>query len=479
MRYKVMVLAALVTWVASPAVAQQKPWENLQPEQKFPQEVLEQWKSQTPAPATVQPTATPQEESLMIKLPSSLVKTQEDITKLEDFLRAVSLIEKAYHREVSGKELFELFTKSLEKLDPHMAVLSADDVKTFHESLSGKFAGIGAEISKSMDSEKSGIVALPLPDRPAAKAGLIAKDIIVTIDKKSTADMTLFEATNLLKGPADSKVDVTVWRDSEKKLLDFTIVRAEIKIPLVASAELKQGYGKVRLMAFGEDASGQVRAAITKLKKENNGPLKGLAIDLSNNPGGLLDEAALMLRKFLGDSYADDKAAIIISTESRERITPIITARGGEDILDGAPLVVLVNGGSASASEIFSGVCQLHGRCTVAGPEKSFGKGTVQTEMPLPSGGAFKMTTSQYLIGSSGCERPVQSLGITPDIMLKAPDGKLITEREASFANALKTSGVSTANCNYTFSVPAGHKAAAHEILNTFGYQAIDPPKTN
>ncbi|MBI4068322.1 hypothetical protein HY413_02855 [Candidatus Kaiserbacteria bacterium] len=416
------------------------------------------------------------------------------------------LYEYAYYatNEWTGEEVAGQFiTEGLTSLTPHDQAFTPKEARQFESMFIG-FGGIGMEIKKSEDPALPGIAGSPIPDSPSAKAGVQTGDVVVEICAKpvkedaqtgtakvdeaapetcrSTANMPLENAVELLRGPINSTVRVIVRRAGTTHPLPIVITRDEIQMPLVKEAKLESGYGYIRLLAYGKTTVSGIIAAVQKMKAENKGPLKGLLIDEKNNIGGDLEVVHALLNTFLAAShYKDNESAVTISEEHRGKIQATHSVRDpeipGVDILNGAPLVVEVNAGSASAAEIFAGVCQIHGRCTVVGTEPSFGKGTVQVMFPLQSG-KVKITVAQYLIGPRGCEKPVQNIGIIPDILLKLDEKKKPETppwHEKDYPNALLTSTPSTAHCKYHFSVPAEHQKAAREMLKVFGLEPKDP----
>lgn len=457
---------------------------------KMPQSVLDRLPKRQQVPQAQQPPPTG------IALPQGLFETEEDKQAWMELVEMITVFERQYHRKPTGKEMAGWLRNGLENADPHTQVLEAREAKDLHDRIGGEFGGVGMEIEKIRDPElPHGIRVLPLPDHPAEKAGIRPKDIVIEIcpvieekgaDKidtcRKTASMTLPDAVDLLKGPIKSKVHVVVWREGKAEPLRFTITRDNVVVNPIKKAEIKDGYAYIEIRAFTEGLADKFRTTLKDLEAKHGKPLKGLTIDVGKNPGGLLHEAHFMLVSLLsGSAYVNGDAAIIISQEARGKIKPISSAQGAKDVMKGAPIVVIVSGASASASEILAGVLQLHGRASIAGVEKSFGKGTIQEITPLQnSKSELRLTVAQYLIGSKGCEKAVQGIGVSPDILLKKQAGDLLVEsREDAFENALPSSTVSNANCKYTFSVPAEHKVVAREMLKTFGFEVQEPPKTN
>lgn len=430
----------------------------------------------------------------------------EVVEKIKDF----------YHRELTEEELIDIRIRcslaleqdpSMEvcmaRLDPHSSYMTPDKWIESQEDMQGlPFGGVGLSVEQS-ENPPGILIEAPTSGGPSERAGVQAQDMIIEIEvtkengrkvMQSTAGMTLKRAVELLRGEVNTTVRFVVKREGHAEPIPFTITRELIKVSLVSKKELKRtssgNFGYIRLTSFRERATSEVRSAILALseesKKNNGQPLSGLILDLRDNPGGLLGEANGVQDLFLSrDRYKkpgrgfgrtfDSDAATTVQTESRGRIEPEHITGSARDVIDGAPLVILVNGRSASASEIVSGVSQKHGRAIVAGVERSYGKGTVQTIIPLPHGGALRLTISQYLIGSVGCATPVQGVGITPDILLKRrPDEKPTRQHEEDRERSLATSTVSSANCRYNFGVPTEHRKTALIMLRAFGLEPID-----
>ena len=250
-------------------------------------------------------------------------------------------------------------------------------------------------------------VVSPIDDTPAAHAGIKAGDLIVKLDKKPVKGLTLNEAVKIMRGKPGTGIDLTVVRKGENKPLVINVVRAKIMVKSVKYRTLAPGFGYVRISQFQERSGHDLRKAIDKLKKENKNGLKGLVLDLRNNPGGLLDAAVAVSDTFL-------KKGVIVSVRGRNPAADMKYQANPTDWLKGAPLVVLINGGTASASEIVAGALQDDRRAVIMG-EQSFGKGSVQTVVPLGNDTAIKLTTARYYTPK---DRSIQAQGITPDIIV-------------------------------------------------------------
>lgn len=334
----------------------------------------------------------------------------------------------SYVEEVDDKKLIEsAINGMLVSLDPHSSYLDEQSFKYMNEQTKGKFGGLGIEVTMENGVVK---VVSPIDDTPAAKAGIKSGDYITNIDGEQVVGMSLNDAVDKMRGKVGSKVKLTIRRINEKPF-DVTLKREEIKIQSVKS-DIKGGdVAYVRITSFSEDTDKNVEKAVKKIQKELKNNLKGLVLDVRNNPGGLLDQAVNISDLFLEQGE-------IVSTRSRnEEDTVRYTAKEG-DILNGLPIVVLINDGSASASEIVAGALQDHKRAVVIG-EKSFGKGSVQTVIPLDKNRAMRLTTARYYTPSG---RSIQAKGIEPDVEVHPAKIEEIKNEfgfsEAEYSNALK-----------------------------------------
>lgn len=334
------------------------------------------------------------------------------------FTNAITQVKDYYVQPISDKKLLEDAIRGmLSGLDPHSEYLDEDSYKTLLMTTSGAFGGLGIEVTGEYGVLK---VISPIDDTPASRAGIKPGDYIVAINNKLVNEMTLREAVDEMRGKKGTHVTLTVIRKNEKKPLNFNLVRDEIRITSVKGKMLDDGYGYIRITEFQEPTTELMISEIDKLKKDNGGKLKGLVLDLRNNPGGLLETAVQVADVFLDPSKLNDKYNdLIVYTEGRlpnskysAKITPKPNAG---DILDGAPMVVLVNEGSASASEIVAGALQDYRRAMIIGIQ-SFGKGSVQTVLPLDQTHAIKLTTALYHTPSG---RLIQNKGITPDVRVE------------------------------------------------------------
>lgn len=336
-------------------------------------------------------------------------------TDVNRFTNAISQIKEYYVQPISDKKLLEDAIRGmLSGLDPHSEYLDQDAYKTLLLATSGEFGGLGVEVTGEFGVLK---VVSPIDDTPAAKAGIKPNDYIVALDGKLVNEMTLDEAVDKMRGKKGSTITLTVIRKGEKNPIPFKLTRDTIRIVSVKSNLIAPGLGYVRISQFQEPTTELMIAEIQKLKKESGGSLKGLVLDLRNNPGGLLDTAVQISDVFLDNKSLENNKfnRVVVYTEGRLPSSQYKAKATPGDILNGAPMVVLVNEGSASASEIVAGALQDYGRAVIVGIT-TFGKGSVQTVMPLDSTHAIKLTTALYHTPSG---RIIQNKGILPDISVE------------------------------------------------------------
>jgi carboxyl-terminal processing protease len=325
--------------------------------------------------------------------------------ELRTFTEIFGRIKRDYVEPVSDKKLLEDAIRGmLSGLDPHSAYLVADEYQELKEGTTGQFGGLGIEVTMENGFIK---VVSPIDDTPAQKAGIKAGDLIVKLDDKPVKGMSLTDAVKMMRGEPGSKILLTVVREGAETPLKITVARDVIKVKSVKSRTLDKGYGYVRISSFQSGTGDNLDESLATLKKENGGNLKGLVLDLRNNPGGVLDAAVRVSDAFL-------TSGLIVYTEGRIENSEMRFSAAPDDLLNGAPIVVLINAGSASASEIVAGALQDQKRAIIMG-EKSFGKGSVQTILPTTNGAAIKLTTARYFTPSG---RSIQAEGIEPDISL-------------------------------------------------------------
>jgi carboxyl-terminal processing protease len=329
--------------------------------------------------------------------------TYEDLKVFTDVL---GLIQKDYVEETKSKDLIYGAIKGmLETLDPHSAFMPPNMYKEMQEETKGRFEGLGIEITIK-DSVLT--VVSPIEGTPAYKAGILAGDQIVKIDGEPTKNFTLMDSVKRLRGPKGTKVTISILREGFAKPKDVTLVREVIPMRSVRHELLEKNYGYLRISQFQEKTDDEFEKAMKALQEESKGTLKGLILDLRNNPGGLLDQAVKISDRFI-------ESGLIVSVEGRKEDQKMKFYAHPDGNLAHYPLVVLVNGGSASGAEIVAGAIQDQGRGIIVGTQ-TFGKGSVQTIIPLKDGSGLRLTTARYYTPNG---RSIQAKGIMPDIIVK------------------------------------------------------------
>ncbi|MEO6975091.1 MAG: S41 family peptidase [Gallionella sp.] len=368
------------------------------------------------------------------------VSTPLPVEELRAFSEVFGRIKSDYVEPVTDKALItNAISGMLNGLDPHSAYLDADAFKELQVGTHGEFGGLGLEVGM-----EDGVVKVisPIEDTPAYQAGIKPGDFIIKIDRTLIKGMALNDAVKRMRGKPGSKVVLTIIRKNEPKPFEITLTRAVIKVRSVKFKLIEPGYGFVRITQFQEMTGQNLATALEKLVTENKGPLKGLVLDLRNDPGGLLTAAVAVSSAFL------PKNALVVYTEGRTEDAQMrLTAnpdnylrsntdkdylKNVPDSIKGVPLIVLVNAGTASASEIVAGALQDHKRAVIMG-EQTFGKGSVQTVLPLGNGTGIKLTTARYYTPGG---RSIQAKGIQPDILVEDPasagrDSSIFRLREA------------------------------------------------
>jgi carboxyl-terminal processing protease len=348
-------------------------------------------------PVSAAPTTAPAAQTqAQAPLPWQQVRLLADVMQLvkEDYVQPVddsTLIDNAISGLLAG-------------LDPHSAFLDKNDYQQMQIITTGEFGGLGLEVTQR---DGAVVVVSPIDGTPAAQAGIQSGDIILQVNGASLEGMNLDNAVALMRGKPGSEITLTILRQGAAKPLEFKLTRAEVHMASVRSQLLQPGYGYVRISQYSEDTGDGVINAVKSLNKKNSAPLKGLILDLRNNPGGLVDAAVAVSDAFLN-------SGIIVSARGRAPDSNFVRHATPGDILSGAPIVVLVNGGTASAAEINAGALQDNHRALILGTQ-TFGKGSVQTIIPLPDGAAIKLTTSLYYTPSG---HSIQAEGIKPDILV-------------------------------------------------------------
>ncbi len=326
--------------------------------------------------------------------------------QLQKFSKIMEIVRRSYVKEVDDEQLIDgALSGMLSSLDPHSTYLDKEMYKQMQVDTTGKFGGLGIEISAAEGAIR---IIAPIEDTPADRAGILAGDMIIKIDKQLTRDMSLPEAVKLMRGKPGTPIMLTIVRNGEAQPLEIHIVRDIIKVKSVKIDFVSPGYAYLRITQFQERTAELLKADVAELKKKAGGELYGAVLDLRNNPGGLLDQAVAVSDLFL------DKGGIV-STRSRTGRNLSFEAKTG-DVLDGVALTVLINNGSASASEIVAGALQDNHRAVLLGTQ-SFGKGSVQSVVGLPDGSAIKLTTALYYTPSG---TSIQATGIVPDVPVEA-----------------------------------------------------------
>ncbi len=334
--------------------------------------------------------------------------SESSYEELETFANVLAIVQKNYVEPVSTKQLINgAITGMLASLDPHSAYLTPELYKDLQIETRGSFGGLGIEITI-----KNGVLTVvsPIEDTPAYKAGIKSNDQIIKIDSNFTKDMTLTDAVKAMRGPKGSKITLTIHREGVPELFTVPLIRDVIKIKSVKSKELPAGYDYIRVSTFQEHTDDDVEAALQKFQKEHGGKIKGLVLDLRDDPGGLLNQAV-----HVADDFLD--GGMIVYTEGRLESQKQKYLSHKKDNYVEYPMVVLVNGGSASASEIVAGALQDHRRAAIVGTQ-TFGKGSVQTILPLDDKSALRLTTARYFTPNG---RSIQAVGITPDVVVEQP----------------------------------------------------------
>jgi len=327
------------------------------------------------------------------------------VEELRTFSDVFGRIKNDYVEDVEDSEMLNNAIRGmLSGLDPHSSYLDQEQFKELQVGTSGEFGGLGIEVGMEDGFVK---VIAPIDDTPAQRAGIEACDLIIRLDDTPVKGLTLNEAVKIMRGKPGTVLRLTVVREGVDQPLKIDIKRDIIKVKSVKSRMLEDGFGYVRISQFQSKTAENMVDAIEKLKKDSDGALKGMVLDLRNNPGGVLNGAVAVSDAFL-------KKGLIVYTEGRVSDSKLRFNATPDDILDTAPMVILVNQGSASASEIVSGALQDHHRAIVVGTP-TFGKGSVQTILPLSNGTAVKLTTARYYTPSG---RSIQAEGIKPDIEL-------------------------------------------------------------
>lgn len=328
------------------------------------------------------------------------------LDEIRTFTEIFSKIKDDYVEDVDDKKLLENAIRGmLQGLDPHSTYLDEDAYKELQEGTSGEFGGLGIEVGYEDGFVK---VISPIDGTPAQRAGIKAGDIIIRLDNKSVKGISLMEAVKMMRGKPGSKITLTIVREGENKPFEISIVRDIITVENIKTETIEPGFTYIRISNFQTHTVDDLKKGLIKLKNENNNNIKGLILDLRNNPGGLLNAAVGVSDLFLNNG-------LIVYTEGRIKDSKLKFNAKPSEMLKDTPIIILVNGGSASASEIVAGALQDHKRAVIMG-EKTFGKGSVQTILPMNDRTALKLTTARYYTPSG---RSIQASGIEPDMIVK------------------------------------------------------------
>ena len=414
---------------------------------------------------------------LLVPMPASRAADQpaakpdsssDTYRQLDLFGEVFERVRADYVDEVSDQQLIEAaITGMLSSLDPHSSYMNAKNFQDLQVEVQGQFGGLGLEVTMENGLVK---VVSPIDDTPAANAGLKPNDLIIAIDGQTVQGMTLADAVNKMRGPVNSAIKLSIKRDGRDPF-DVTLKRAVVKIQSVKSQPQGDDVGYIRISSFNEQTDSGVKAAIKSLQSKEGSKLTGIVLDLRNNPGGLLDQAIAVVNDFV------DKGEIVSTRGRRPEDAQRYDAKAPGDLTHGLPMVVLINGGSASASEIVAGALQDHHRAILLGT-RSFGKGSVQTIIQLPGHGAMRLTTARYYTPSG---RSIQAEGIEPDIVVEPAKIEKINEgqiqHEADLPGALKNTDPNQANKAKPPAAPAQQSPAAKPGASSD--QSAPPDQTN
>lgn len=343
---------------------------------------------------------------LFLTVPHSKAYAYSDkiYKELSTFTKVLNIVDENYVTPVDEKKAIDgAIQGMLSSLDPHTVYLSPDIYKYFSSDTRGRFGGLGIEVSV-----RDGVLTIisPLEGTPAWDAGIKSGDKILFIDSQTTKNMSLGEAVQYMRGPVGKKITLTLWRPGVERPRTVTLARQLIKVPSIKTEDLGDGYGYFRIVQFQEGTAKSLKKNIEDFKEKNGGKFSGLILDLRDNPGGLLIESVKVSDYFL-------KKGVIVSTKGRQGVTEVKKAHA-PGTLENVPMVIMINGGSASASEIVAGALQDNNRAKLVGTT-SFGKGSVQTVIDLNNGGAVKITVAHYYTPK---DRLIDGKGIAPDLML-------------------------------------------------------------
>ncbi len=346
--------------------------------------------------------------------------------EVQRFSNAINQIKKYYVNQPDDKELFDNAIRGmLTGLDPHSTYLNEEDFRELQTSTNGEFGGLGIEVTMENGVVK---VVTPLVDTPAFKAGIKAGDYIIKLGDQAVQGLELKDAVQIMRGKPGTKIDLTILRKGKEKPINISVVREKIQIQSVKSKLLDKQFGYIRLTQFQALTNQDMLESLKQLKQESGGQLKGLILDLRNNPGGLLDSAIQISDAFINNDKVGDEEKIVY-TEGRLPGTQFTALANPGDVLNNAPIVVIINNGSASASEIVAGALKDNKRAIILGT-RSFGKGSVQTVLPLDEKRGIKLTTALYYTPSG---TSIQAKGISPDIVVEEVSVEKSDKANAAF----------------------------------------------
>lgn len=343
--------------------------------------------------------------------------------EMDQFSKSIEAIQHYYIKKIDDRTLLDnAINGMVTRLDPHSSYLNKDELKNLETTVSGEFVGVGIELTTDRGMLR---VISAIHDTPAEKAGIKPGDLIVKVDNKLIQDMTINEAIKHIKGKPGTNVTLTIIRKGEDKPLSINVKRETVKLESVKSKLLTPDFGYARLSIFQGPVAIQLHAAIEKLKNDSNNQLKGFILDLRSNPGGLLDVSADVVSLFLDKNKTERYHNVVVYTKGRIQNADSRYYAKDNDLIPNVPMVVLINGGTASASEIVAGALQDYKRAVIMGT-RSFGKGSVQTVIPIDENSALKLTTALYYTPSG---REIQARGIEPDVIIPelAVDEKQMT----------------------------------------------------
>jgi carboxyl-terminal processing protease len=401
--------ALLLALLASPAFAQD-------PADAPPTAPVET--PQAPAEPPAPPAESPQAPAAEVIAPPPATAEAGPIEELRRYVFVFRAIKDAFADPISDQELMRAALRGLlADLDPHSAYLEKERADQLTEMTTGKYVGIGVELE--MRANRQLTVVAPVDGGPAARAGIQSGDVIVAVDDKPVGRRDVDSASQGLRGPPGSSVRVRIRRPGETQTREFTLVRAQIDLRAVSGRLLEPGYGYLRIASFQVGTGSDVAAQLKRLEKENGERLRGLVLDLRSNPGGVLSSAVAAADVFLEDG-------LVVRTRGRLATANTSYRAHRGDLLDGAPVVVLIDSGTASAAEVLAGALQDHRRARLLG-SRSFGKGSIQSVVALPNGDAVKLTTGRYYTPNG---HSIQARGLTPDKVLAGKSAAGVREQD-------------------------------------------------